>query len=86
MKLLLLIYLFHELSFTFISVHFITENLVSQCFIQNWKAIFVLFRCSCGSVVEHCVSSAKGCGFNSQGTRILIKTNVCLCSVLKIFE
>ncbi len=24
--------------------------------------------CSCGSVVEHCVSSAKGCGFNSQGT------------------
>ncbi len=29
--------------------------------------------CSCGSVVEHCVSSAKGCGFNSQGTHILIK-------------
>ncbi len=27
--------------------------------------------CSCGSVVEHCVSSAKGCGFNSQGTHIL---------------
>ncbi len=26
--------------------------------------------CSCGSVVEHCVSSAKGCGFNSQGTHI----------------
>ncbi len=24
--------------------------------------------CSCGSVVEHCVSSAKGCGFDSQGT------------------
>ncbi len=24
--------------------------------------------CSCGSVVEHCVSSAKGCGFNSQET------------------
>ncbi len=23
----------------------------------------------CGSVVEHCVSSAKGCGFDSQGTR-----------------
>ncbi len=30
--------------------------------------------CSCGSVVEHCVSSAKGCGFNSQGTHLLIKT------------
>ncbi len=29
--------------------------------------------CSCGSVVEHCVSSAKGCGFNSQKTCILIK-------------
>ncbi len=32
---------------------------------ENW--------CSCGSVVEHCVSSAKGRGFNSQGTHILIK-------------
>ncbi len=30
--------------------------------------------CSCGSVVEHCVNSAKGCGFNSQGTHILRKT------------
>ncbi len=28
---------------------------------------------SFGSVVEHCVSSAKGCGFNSQGTHILTK-------------
>ncbi len=27
----------------------------------------------CGSVVEHCVRSAKGCGFNSQGTQILLK-------------
>ncbi len=27
----------------------------------------------CGSVVEHCVSSAKGCGFDSQGTHILMK-------------
>ncbi len=26
----------------------------------------------CGSVVEHCVSSAKGYGFDSQGTHILI--------------
>ncbi len=30
-------------------------------------------KCSCGSVVEHCVSSAKGCGFNSQGTHIQTK-------------
>ncbi len=29
--------------------------------------------CSCGSVVEHCVNSTKGCGFDSQGTHILIK-------------
>ncbi len=27
----------------------------------------------CGSVVEHCVSNAKGCGFDSQGTHILMK-------------
>ncbi len=27
----------------------------------------------CGSVVEHCVSSAKGCGFDSQGIHILMK-------------
>ncbi len=27
----------------------------------------------CGSVVENCVSSAKGCGFDSQGTHILTK-------------
>ncbi len=27
----------------------------------------------CGSVVEHCVSCAKGCGFDSQGTHVLIK-------------
>ncbi len=30
-------------------------------------------RFLCGSVVEHCVSSAKGCGFDSQGTHILMK-------------
>ncbi len=29
--------------------------------------------CSCGSVVEHCVSNTKGCGFNFQGIHILIK-------------
>ncbi len=30
-------------------------------------------ECSCGSVIEHYVSSAKGCGFNSQGTHIQTK-------------
>ncbi len=29
-------------------------------------AVFFYIACACGSVVEHCISSAKGCGFNSQ--------------------
>ncbi len=32
-----------------------------------------VFMCFCGSVVEHCFSSAKGCGFDSQGAHILTK-------------
>ncbi len=32
--------------------------------------ILYMYVCSCGSVVENCVSSTKGCGFNSQGTRL----------------
>ncbi len=32
------------------------------------------FTCSCDSVVEHCVSSAKGCGFNSPGNTQTDKT------------
>ncbi len=36
-------------------------------------SIFVVFVFLCGSVVEHCVSSAKGCGLDSQGTHILMK-------------
>ncbi len=34
---------------------------------------YPLYICSCGSVVEHCISSAKGCGFDSQGTHLLMK-------------
>ncbi len=37
------------------------------------KAVLKIKVFLCGSVVEHCVSSAKGCGFDSQGTHILIK-------------
>ncbi len=37
------------------------------------KVKILLLLCSCGSVVEHCISSAKGCGFDSQGTHILTK-------------
>ncbi len=31
------------------------------------ESIYFVFLC--GSVVEYCVSCAKGCGFDSQGTR-----------------
>ncbi len=55
-------------------------QLVSAQTIRRTLYIIVLPRrkpllkmCSCGSVVEHCVSSAKGCGFNSKVTHILIK-------------
>ncbi len=42
-----------------------------------WLSVCVLINQSfCGSVVEHCISSAKGCGFNSQGTHILIKKRI----------
>ncbi len=37
------------------------------------KLLISCKKCSCGSVVEHCVSSAKGCGFISQETHILTK-------------
>ena len=37
---------------------------------------FIHGSCSCGSVVEHCVSSAKGHGFNSLETHILLLNNV----------
>ncbi len=49
---------------------------INSCFISNEISVlfvyyYVVFLC--GSVVEHCVSSAKGCGFDSQGTHILMK-------------
>ncbi len=46
----------------------------AESFVQdlNETNAFMLIQCSCGSVVEHCVSSTKGCGFNSQGTHVLI--------------
>ncbi len=39
--------------------------------VESYVSTFFMYICSCGSVVEHCFSSAKGCGFNSQGTHIL---------------
>ncbi len=41
-------------------------NLAAQTAFHTQKYIFRV--CSCGSVVEHCVSSIKGCGFNSKRT------------------
>ncbi len=39
---------------------------------SSFSEYFDDVMCSCGSMVEHCVSSAKGCGFDSQGTHILM--------------
>ncbi len=36
------------------------------------------YYCTCGSVVGHCVSSAKGCGFNSKGTHTDKKCISCM--------
>ncbi len=48
-----------------------------QCIFSLRKSsnnnIFWKIFCSCDSVVEHCVNSAKGYGFDSQGTHILTK-------------
>ncbi len=57
-----------------ISLLQISEHLnVSPSQTNSNKTRFTLdLYVSCGSVVEHCVSSAKGCGFNSQGTYILM--------------
>ncbi len=37
----------------------------------GFKISLGMMLCSCGSVVEHCVSSTKGCGFDSQRRHIL---------------
>ncbi len=44
--------------------------------VLNYVIIKYSKMSSCVSVVKHCVSSAKGCWFNSQGTNILIKKNI----------
>ncbi len=46
-------------------------NAICQTMIHIYISIYIFISYSCGSVVEHCVSSAKGHGFNSQGTHIL---------------
>ncbi len=57
---------------------------ISMAFYLSSFLLFVsLFLC--GSVVEHCVSSAKGCGFDSQGTHILIKKKFYLNEIVSRF-
>ncbi len=48
-------------------------KLESKCDVKGKEYVFTFP--SCGSVVEHCVSSAKCCRLNSQGKRILTKRN-----------
>ncbi len=48
------------------------KRLLSEIWLLIQNQIIVSQWCSCGSVVEHCVSNV-GCGFYSQGTHILIK-------------
>ncbi len=43
---------------------------IKNTYISQFAYVLIFL---CGSVVEHCVSSAKGCGFDSQGTHILMK-------------
>ncbi len=49
-------------------IHCFTVN--RTCIVQSAPNFMCVW---CGSVVEHCVSSTKGCGFDSQGTHILMK-------------
>ncbi len=58
-----------------------------------WRDAWILYSfrtalssenvCSCGSVVEHCVSIAKEHGFDSQGTHILIRNVSTECKSLR---
>ncbi len=40
----------------------------------------------CGSVVEHCVSSAKGCGFDSQTTDFILMKMYNLNAIVSCFR
>ncbi len=47
------------------------KNIFSSSIMLNTVVEYCMFLC--GSVVEHCVSNGKGCGFDSQGTQVLMK-------------
>ncbi len=42
--------------------HYTTTNSLNHWDKAGWIYAFMFFTCSCGTVVEHCVSSAKGVG------------------------
>ncbi len=73
---------FHqELRFKYLNIHGKVYLLVAVTACYFFKHIFMWFISKCRAVfsvpvaqwLEHCISSAKGCGFNSQGTHILTK-------------
>ncbi len=50
----------------------LTPKIYLMCNVYTLCIAYV-YMFLCGSVVDYCVSSAKGCGFDSQGTHILMK-------------
>ncbi len=73
---------FHqELRFKYLNIHGKVYLLVAVTGCYFFKHIFMWFISKCRDVfsvpvaqwLEHCISSAKGRGFNSQGTHILTK-------------
>ncbi len=65
--------------FIYLSFHIVNITRNSFLFFKNLHGYKCdidfksLSQCSCGSVVEHCICYAKGCGFDSQGTHVLMK-------------
>ncbi len=62
-----------QLPVTFLRGRILLDNTQSEDVNSTEMNVSCCHVFLCGSVVEHCVSSAKGCGFDSQGTHILIK-------------
>ncbi len=60
------LYVHKYISFIVLFIIFILKGTM-QC------TMHLCILCSCGSVVEHCVCSTKGCGFDSQETHIMKK-------------
>ncbi len=57
-----------NVQYTICNICILQLSYVQHILIYKTDVLIRKVKCSCGSVVEHCVSSAKGCGFNSQET------------------